>query len=74
MHRARNKASIRLGIAPTKKWAGRVSEQGHFEGTEEEVEKGKGKLVRGNPENIVVVSHHPAVDRWWMWGHVSWVP
>jgi len=43
-------------------WAGRISKQGSFEGTEEEVGKGKGKLFRGNSKNYVVLSHHPAVN------------
>jgi len=62
VHKARNKAGIRLGRAPTNKWAGRVGEQGPFEGTEEVVGKAKGKLVKGNPENIMVLSHHHVVN------------
>ena len=62
MHKTRNKAYIRLDRISTNKWAGRVGQQGPIERTGEEIEKGKGKLVRRNSKNFVVLSHHLVED------------
>jgi len=55
VYRAQNKADIRLGRTPTNEWVGRVGQQGPTERTEEEIGKGKGKLVRRNYENFVLL-------------------
>ena len=57
----RNKANIHLGRTPTNEWEGQVGIQGPIKRTEEEIGKGKGKLVKRNSKNFVVLSHHPAI-------------
>ena len=62
VHKARNKADIHLGRTLTNEWAGWVGQQGSIERIEEEVRKGKGKWVRRNSKNYVVLSHHPTIN------------
>jgi len=62
VHKARNKENICLGKTPTNEWVGRVGQQGPIKRIEEEVGKGKGKLVRRISKNFVVLSHHLAIN------------
>jgi len=39
-----------------------LSQQSPTKGVEEEIRKGKGNLVRRNSQNLVVLTHHSAID------------